>query len=285
VAMNLVADTNVWYDIGAGSRDPAALKSSGNRLIATPTSFLEIASRIDERTFPERKAAAQAVVSHADEIAEDCESHLAKLWGLPVSGPTIEWIEGFRAIAQASSPDELELGVADLDARVKRTVKLSVVAEWREYHWNDFRDRVVEALDQHIPGYLKARAKGRFKQLGEEDGKKLAMAMRSDEVRKFVVKSTFHRALLVVDQEPREPTSTEYGHADELVSPYVDAYTEYIIGCATEFAPQPNDLGDSECFLYLQDERSFLSSDARWVKIARRACPSLVYDPERKIPE
>jgi hypothetical protein len=283
--MNLIADTNIWYDIGLGGRDPGALKSGGNRLIATPTSFLELASRIDERTFPERKAAAQAVVSHADEIAEDCESHLAKLWGLQVSGPAMEWVEGFRAIAQASSPAELELGVNDVDARVKRTVKLSVAAQWREYHWNDFRDRVVEALDQHIPGYLKARTKGRSRQLGEEDGKKLAKAMRSVEVREFVVKSTFHRALLVVDQDPREPTSAEYGHAEPLVSPYVDAYIEYVVGCATAYAPQPNDLGDSECFLYLQDDYRFLSSDVRWVKIARRACASYLLDPENKTPE
>lgn len=164
-------------------------------------------------------------------------------------------------------------------------MKLSVAAQWREYHCNDFRDRVVEALDQHIPGYLKARTKGRSRQLGEEGGTKLAKAMRSVEVREFVVKSTFHRALLVVDQDPREPTSAEYGHAEPLVSPYVDAYIEYVVGCATAYAPQPNDLGDSECFLYLQDDYRFLSSDMRWVKIARRACASYLLDPENKTPE
>jgi hypothetical protein len=283
--MNLLADTNVWYDIGSGGRDPAALKSGGNRLIATPTSFLELASRIDERTFPERKAAAQAVVSHADEIAEDCESHLAKLWGFQAAGPKMDWIEGFRAIAQASSPAELDQGVNDLGARVTRIVKLSIATQWREYHWNDFRDRVVEALDQHIPGYLAARAKGRSKQLGQEDGKKFAKAMRSVEVREFVVKSTFYRALLIVDQVPREPTKAEYDHAEPLLSAYADAYIEYVIGCATEFAPQPNDLGDSECFLYLQDDWSFLSSDARCVRIGRRACPSRTCDPENKVPQ
>lgn len=283
--MNLIADTNVWYDVGLGGRNPAALKSGGNRLIATPTSFLEIASRIDERTFPERKAAAQAVVSFADEIAPDCESHLAQLWGFEVPGPGMEWVEGFRAIAQAASPSELDQGVCDFDARVTRTVKLSIAAHWREYHWNDFRDRVVEALDQHIRGYRAARAAGRSKQLGKEDGKTFAKAMRSVEVREFVVKSTFCRALLVVSQDLREPTREEYGRTEPLVSAYADAYIEYVIGCATEFAPQPNDLGDSECFLYLQDDGRFLSSDARWVGIARRACPSRTCDSENKVPE
>ena len=282
--MNLVADTNVWYDIGARTRNPAVLKSGANRLLATPTSFLELASRIDERTFPERKAAAQAVVSHVDQITEDCESHLAKLWGFPVTGPKIDWIEGFRAIAQANSPAELNEGVQDFDAGVVRTVKLSLAEHWRSYHWNDFKEQVVQALDQHIPGYAAAREEGRSKQLSKENAKVFAQAMRSHEVRESVLQSTFLRALLIVGQEPRASTKEEQETAEPLLSAYVDAYIEYIISCASEFAPQPNDLGDSECFLYLQDDRRFLSSDVRWVKIARRACPSSIHDPENKVP-
>ncbi len=283
--MNLVADTNVWYDIGAGWRNPTVLKSGANRLVATPTSFLEIASGIDERTFANRKAAAQAVVSHADEVAEDCESHLAGLWGLSVPGAKIDWIEGFRAIAQASSPAELTHGVSDFDASVVRTVDLTLAAHWRTYHWNDFRDQVERALDGQILGYLAARAKGHSKQLNRENAKLFAEAMRLPEVRQFVISSTFFRALMVVGQDPREPTKEEWSASEPLVSPYADAYIEYIIACASEFAPQPNDLGDSECFLYLQEDRRLLSSDVRWVKIARRACPLWILDPENKVPE
>jgi hypothetical protein len=156
--VDLVADTNVWYDIGAGSRSPAVLKSGGNRLITTPRSFLEIASGIDDRTFPDREAAAQAVVSHADEVAEDCESHLARLWGFDVPDSPVDWIQGFRAIAQASSPAELGQGVSDFNDRVVRTVNVALIAHWRTYHWNDFRDEVQRALNGQIPGYLAARA-------------------------------------------------------------------------------------------------------------------------------
>jgi hypothetical protein len=34
-AVKLVADTNVWYDVGAGERNLAALKAGGSRLVAT----------------------------------------------------------------------------------------------------------------------------------------------------------------------------------------------------------------------------------------------------------
>jgi predicted nucleic acid-binding protein len=48
--MNLISDTNVWYDIATGARDPRIRKSGGNRLIATPITFLEIASKIKDST-------------------------------------------------------------------------------------------------------------------------------------------------------------------------------------------------------------------------------------------
>lgn len=93
--MNLICDTNVWYDIGAGRRDPARLKKAGHRLLATPTSFCEIASGIDGRTLPERQSAALAVVQHGDAIAEDSETHLLRQLGTQTTA-TVDWIQGFK---------------------------------------------------------------------------------------------------------------------------------------------------------------------------------------------
>lgn len=42
--MKLVADANVWYDIGTGRIDPDQCRSAQSDLFATPTSLLEIAS-------------------------------------------------------------------------------------------------------------------------------------------------------------------------------------------------------------------------------------------------
>jgi len=58
--MNLIVDTNVWYDLGTGNRDPRVLKSGGNRLVALPISFLEISAGLEARTLDQRKRAAQA---------------------------------------------------------------------------------------------------------------------------------------------------------------------------------------------------------------------------------
>jgi hypothetical protein len=62
------------------------------------------------------------------------------------------------------------------------------------------------------------------------------------------------------------------------LAPYLDAYIEYIHGCATSFAPQANDFGDSECFVYLQDENKLVTREKRWTTIARQVCPAHYFE-------
>ena len=49
--MELICDTNVWYDIAVGRRDPHALTDDGHRLLATPVSFIEITSELADDNF------------------------------------------------------------------------------------------------------------------------------------------------------------------------------------------------------------------------------------------
>jgi hypothetical protein len=282
--VNLIADTNVWYDIASKQRDPKVLKANGqHRLVATPTSILEIASLIDGHNLQERQSATQAILEHSDDIAVDCEYHLATLWGLAMQKPDVPWRDACKAIAQAPSTSALQSGVADFSDRVLRRVNVSLARTWRLSQWEDFKSKVVDAIDSHVPGYKAAREKGKVKHLKRDGGNKFSAALKSVEARNVFVAGTFYRALLIAGQAPRMPTEKEFTSAAPLVSAYVDAYTEYLVRCATEYAPQTNDLGDSECFLYLQADTALVSSDRRWVEIARCVCPARYCDPENKV--
>lgn len=282
--MDLIADTNVWYDIAAGNRDPARLKAGGNKLLATPISLFEIASLIDTRNFSLRKAAAQAVVSHADGVMPDTETHIVQLCGLPLPWQPLAWIEAFRAVAQAKSKQELIDGVPDYLSKVKRRVNVPLIRQhYYDHHRTDFEKKVVAAIDNYIPGYMKKRASGLAIRLKGNRRIQFENAIRSPKTQEVLFKSVFWQALFCVDQPRRDPNLTEMNNIHNAFGPYVSSYAEYVIGCATQFTPQPNDLGDSECFAYLQNGRRFLSSDKRWVKIARIACPAFVLDPERKV--
>lgn len=132
--MDLIADTNVWYDIASGVRDPSALKAGGNLLKATPTSLLEITSLINNCNFIQRQAAARAVVEHADGVIVDSDSHCATLCGFNLSHEPVDWIQAYRATANAKSPDELTNGVPNFVDKVIGRVNVSLARKWRTYH-------------------------------------------------------------------------------------------------------------------------------------------------------
>jgi len=281
--MDLIADTNVWYWISDRRRDPALLKAGGNRLIAHPISILEIVSEIDETNYNKRQAAAQALLDHADEIVEDSESHLVRLWGLEPRTLGIEWKDIVLAVARSSSVSEITKGVIDATTGRRISVNLPLMKSMRDAHWTDFRDTVVDALDVHCPGYKEARGRGTRISIDPKDEPEYKKVLRSDEFKRMLATAIFDRALLARELPPRAMTDDEYAVAAPRIKCYLDAYVEYIIRCATDFSPQPNDLGDSECFIYLQGTNCFLSSDKRWVRLARAVCPSNVCDPENKV--
>jgi len=277
--MNLIADTNVWYDIAAGRRIPAKLKSGGHTLHATPISFFEIVSLIDERNWEERRSACQAVLDHADSILVDSETHLASLCGQSTVNLKFDWSDGFKATAQATSKTELESGVQNFTEGLVRKVNIPFLAAWRGYQWKDFEQKIIGVVDQYVAGYKDARLKNRMKQANATERADLAAIIQSADIQDGIYKTIFVRALLVGNQPNREPTPAELSTVKKQLQPYALAYLEYLARCAT-FAPQSNDLGDHECFMYLQDDMRFLSSDKRWIDIAKTVCPHFYLDPE-----
>jgi hypothetical protein len=276
--MKLIADANVWYDIGNGRIDPEQFGACGEGLFATPTSLLEVASGINARSFSERKRAAVSVLEYAAGVTEDTETHLARVWSVGIHPVSIPWMDGFRAIASAESVDELESGVADFASRIVRRVGVGVVREWREKHWSGFQQDIVTALDEWIPGYRDARNEGRYKRIAKENRSAFNEAMRSREVKVMLTLATYERVRLAAPELP-SPSNELISQAETILAPYINAYGEYVIRCATEMAPQANDFGDCESFIYLQPGTSLITSDDRWVRIAQAVCPSQIIVP------
>jgi len=64
--------------------------------------------------------------------------------------------------------------------------------------------------------------------------------------------------------------------------PYLMTYSRYFELCSTKFAPQENDWGDLECFLYMGGGNQIATADQRWIDICKDIGFShLIYDTNR----
>jgi hypothetical protein len=228
---------------------------------------------------PKRKAAA-AKALEADLILPDPELHLAAIWGVPAKVDEVPWRDALIAISQANSPEELEKGVEDVQARVKRTVRVPIAHAWRSFHYADFVAQVIAAVDQYVPGYAKKRAKGKMKQANKETIAKLQLQFGGPAALLEILLATRDRAFLVGDiRNPPRATKEEIERAVEQLIVYISVYSKYFEKVATTFAPDENDWGDLECFIYLQGDREVVTAEDRWLDIASElGCDHLVMD-------
>jgi hypothetical protein len=85
-------------------------------------SVFDPSDQITESCASAREIYISSCLDHASEIADDTETHLARLWNVPLTMPAVNWLDGFKAIAQARHAKELETGVSDYEARVVRKI-------------------------------------------------------------------------------------------------------------------------------------------------------------------
>jgi hypothetical protein len=268
--MDMVADTNVWYDLAEGRLDPAGLKATG-RLFATPTNFLELASKLTSRNLVQRQRAARAVVNHGDGVLCDTETRLMQIWGVPRTFDAAIWWQGFNALANASDLAALRAGVPNVGAGVVGTVDFRLAHKWRMRHWDAFRRDVEDAVEVDVPGYKKARARGRNKHMSGAARPAFERKVGSTGFQTSLLLATYSRALLAASLPPSPPEPAAVANAQRLLTPYLAVYAQYLIGCACEFAPAANDLGDLECFVYLESGTHLLTAEKRWKRLAKKA--------------
>lgn len=268
--MNIIADTNIWYRIASGAIEPAVLKRNGDKLIALQVSLLEIASSSFHKTFPEIKAAARAVLDHADDFYCSGEAHLAYIWGLSKSEKSVDKnvLQTIKTIAEAKSFVDLNLKIKANDSYL-----------WRKDRWLKFRDMITDIVDKKVsPGYKEARNRGQCRRVNSRKGEIFKKQLFAPCEQKNILLATYERALKEVGKRYKTPSERQFKSALDSLFPYIEAYSLYLVKCATSYAPQPNDCGDLDCFLFLHDNNRLLTKDDRWFEIANAISPEFIYE-------
>lgn len=277
---NLIADTNVWYDIADGNTDMLnAIKNEGV-LCATPINILEISSKVNAGNFQARKNAAKAMVDHADRYLMSNEIYLARYWGFNVND-SVQWKEAAVTLSRANSLSDLTNGYDDLIDNVRRKHNLDMLFKWRDYQYKDFKDGVVRGIESIHPRYNQRTPGGNLRRL--TDPSKISLFDDNYNFEAGVL-MTYERAKMALKDElvicPVKPTKSMITIASPKLKNYLNVYNKYLKYLAvTPAFPDENDLGDHDAFLYLQNKNWILAtSDKRWVTFASEVCPRNLLD-------
>ena len=112
--------------------------------------------------------------------------------------------------------------------------------------------------------------------MNRNDSNNFRNLLFSDITQNEILRATFDRMVYVLDdlnielteQQRNFPISEEIrNNAYSSLRPYILAYAQYLYRCASTYAPEDNDWGDLEHFIYLQGDNRLFTFDDKWINI------------------
>jgi hypothetical protein len=279
----LILDTNVFYDLAAGTFDVSTFASSSDKLFYSPLSVLEIAGKWSPEEFEKRKAASQAILDCGAAELPDQDSFLAQtIFKYLLRRPTVSLDEAVRAMAKSRSVHALQRGVEDHLERVVRKVNSSLVGKWRgvvEGMWVKDMDTIQEREIPKFSRWRTNRVAGVTAPVPKLRGaaKQKFLDQTLEKNWQLTLVSNCHKRALLTSRKVQPTVSLMEAYetmteAVKSLSCYCGVYTQYLIRLLTGGAlPDPNDSGDLELFLYaIDDEHIVVTSEKKWKVMAEK---------------
>ena len=278
----VILETNVLYDIGLNRIRIEDVRQPGEHLCYSPISIIELVSKLNDRSFEDRKAAANVILNHRIDELPDPESHLTRLFGYKLAEPAPSYSDAVRALATGQSLEEVRRGVPD-EALVRHSLHVPFTATWREKAEQEWVDSLISLMEENIPGFQKWYAKDPKKRsssvpkLRGEKKKKFLYEMKSREWFSQVISACQMRAFFKADNNDLRVVTKQKGNkltdAITKIEFYAHMYTYYLIRLMTEgLLPEKNDSGDIDFFLYATDDDHVVATnEKKWSALADTA--------------
>ena len=279
----VILDTNVLYDIGLNRVRIEDVRRSGERLWYSPISIIELVSKLDDRSFADRQAAAAVILKHGILELPDPESYLTAAFGYKLAEPAPSYAHAVKALAEGQSLEEVRRGVPDYEMRVRRSLNVPFAATWREKGEQEWVDSLITLMAENIPGFRKWYEKdpeqrnSSVPKLRGEQKENFLAGMNSEEWYARIISACQIRAFFKADKKGLGVFSKRKAHELATAIPkiecYARTYTYYLIRLMTEgLLPKMNDSEDIDIFLYLSDDHHVLATkDKLWINIAEAA--------------
>ena len=283
MAKIVILETNVLYDIGLNRIRIENVRQPGEHLCYSPISIIELVSKLNDRSYEDRKAAANVILNHRIDELPDPESHLTKAFGYKLAEPALPYYDAVLALAKGQSLEEVRRGVPDYEAFVRRSLNVPFVATWREKWEQAWVDSLISLMEENIPGFQKWYAKDPKKRsssvpkLRSKEKKRFLAGMRSEEWGAQIISACQMRAFAKADKNDLRLFSKQRAHelaaAISKMECYTHMYTQYLIRLMTEgLLPKKNDSGDIDFFLYSTDnDHVVATNEKKWIDLANTA--------------
>ena len=280
MAKTVILDTNVLYDIGLNRIRIEDVRQPGEHLCYSPISIIELVSKLNNRSFEDRKAAANVILKHRIDELLDPESHLTKIFGYKLAEPSSSYSAAVHALATGQSLAKVRRGVPDYELRDRWCLDVPFVATWREKWEQAWVDSLISLMQENIPGFREwysedpKNRSSSVPKLRGEDKKKFLYGMRSREWFAQVISACQVRAFAKAAQiDLRVVTKHKVNKLTDAITKvecYSHMYTQYLIRLMTEgLLPQKNDSEDIDFFLYATDDDHVLATnDKKWIALA-----------------
>ena len=153
MAKTVILDTNVLYDVGLNRIRIEDVRQPGEHLCYSPISIIELVSKLNDRSFEDRKAATNVILKHRIDELPDPESHLTKIFGYKLAEPVSSYSDAVRALATGQSLEEVRKGVPEYEALVRHSLHVPFTATWREKGEQEWVDSLISLMEENIPGF------------------------------------------------------------------------------------------------------------------------------------
>lgn len=279
---NLICDTNIFYNVGLNRINPSDFSKTGDTIYYSPITVMELAGKLSQETYEDRKAAAGAILKLGAILLLDPESYLTDLFGLTSNSlPNNNFGVIIKNISQSESFDQIERGVPDLDNNQIVSVDTDVAKAGRsdvEEHW--IKD-LLGIMIKDIPGFERWFNEI-YKKKNNRSVPKLRENMKPDFL-KMITKTEWKEALIFGlyvraclkagrNMVPSQTLQSKprFVRVKKSLECYCSMYSQYLVRILFEgMLPKRNDRGDIEFFLYTSDDNfKIVTGDKKWRDIA-----------------
>jgi len=278
MASRQIWDTNVFRNIGAGDLRLGDLRRSGADVFYSPVTPLELASKYTEGSFEHRRAAARAILDSGAELLPDPELYLTELFRLRPAEGNFDWRQAVAAMAQSTTLEELQRGVADYGALVRRRVNIGFARSYCEGIEQDFVRDMLSLQQSEIPGFSEwydaPERRGNVPQLGGAARDSFLAGTRDPMFTGELMFACLRRASFKASVPPPWPANEDWVRrlvdASHRLEFYCGVYTQYLVRLLTGgMLPRANDWFDLEILMYSEsDDAVIVTSDGKWRSMA-----------------